>query len=158
LETSVASVNSALQRARATLAGLEGQRLDPVDPLDEQQQDLLVRYMDAFQRYDMPALVQILRDDVILSMPPFDIWLQGRQELVDWFLGEGIVCKDGRLIPVWVNGTPGFGNYHLVGPGRWEPWAIQVIEVAGNEIVGHHNFLYPELFEEFGLPLVIEEQ
>jgi RNA polymerase sigma-70 factor, ECF subfamily len=157
LETSVASVNSALQRARATLTTLQSEPLDAVDPLDEQQQDLLARYMDAFQRYDIPALVQLLREDVILSMPPFDVWLQGQQELVDWFLGEGIVCKDGRLIPVWVNGTPGFGNYHLVSPGRWEPWAIQVIEVAGGQIVGHHNFLYPELFEQFGLPMLIEE-
>jgi RNA polymerase sigma-70 factor (ECF subfamily) len=154
LETTVASVNSALQRARATMAGLTRESLDTT--VGAEQQALLARYVEAFERYDIPALVALLRDDVVLSMPPWDLWLQGPQELADWFLGEGIVCKDGRLLPIDVNGTAGFGNYHLVGPGRWEPWAIQVIEVAGGKIVGHHNFLYPELFPEFGLPMVIE--
>jgi RNA polymerase sigma-70 factor (ECF subfamily) len=100
--------------------------------------------------------VTLLRDDVVLSMPPYDVWLRGPQELADWFLGEGIVCKGGRLLPVAVNGTGGFGNYHLVGPGLWEPWAIQVIEVAGGRIVGHHNYLDTALFSEFGLPPSIE--
>jgi RNA polymerase sigma-70 factor (ECF subfamily) len=154
LDTSVASVNSALQRARATLESHRGEQLDPT--LDPQHEALLQRYVDAFERYDISELVSLLRDDVVLSMPPWDVWLQGPQELVDWFLGEGIVCKNGRLLPVDVNGTAGFGNYHNVGPGVWEPWAIQVIEVAGGKIVGHHNFLYPHLFPEFGLPERIE--
>ncbi len=155
LDTSVASVNSALQRARATVAAHEGERLD--DPADPEQQALLDRYVDAFERYDIPRLVGLLREDVILSMPPFDLWLVGPDNLAGWFLGEGIVCKDGRLLPVSVNGTAGFGNYHNVAPGVWEPWAIQIIDVAGGRIVGHHNFLYPELFEQFGLPPRIEE-
>jgi RNA polymerase sigma-70 factor (ECF subfamily) len=92
----------------------------------------------------------------VLTMPPFDVWLRGPQELADWFLGEGIVCKDGRLIPIDVNGTAGFGNYHKVAPGVWEPWAIQVIDVADGRIVGHHNFLFPDLFGQFGLPLRLE--
>jgi RNA polymerase sigma-70 factor (ECF subfamily) len=154
LDTTVPSVNSALQRARATLATRQGERLDAtVEPGHEA---LLARYVDAFERYDMDALVALLRDDVVLSMPPFDLWLHGADDLVGWFVGEGIVCRDGRLIPVAVNGTAGFGNYHLVRPGLWEPWAIQVIEVAGGRIVGHHNFLYPELFAAFGLPPRIE--
>jgi RNA polymerase sigma-70 factor (ECF subfamily) len=157
LDATVASVNSALQRARATLATMEGEPLDPVDHGDPHQQALLDRYVDAFQRYDIPELVSLLRADAVLSMPPFDVWLEGRQEVIDWFLGEGIVCKDGRLIPIDVNGTWGFGNYHLVGPGAWEPWAIQVIEVAGGQIVGHHNFLYPDQFADFGLPPRIDE-
>jgi RNA polymerase sigma-70 factor, ECF subfamily len=156
LATSVASVNSALQRARATLASLDSEPLD--DLVDPAHQDLLIRYVDAFERYDIPELVTLLRDDVVLSMPPYDVWLRGPQELADWFLGEGIVCKDGRLLPVEVNGTGGFGNYHLVGPGLWEPWAIQVIEVAGGRIVGHHNYLDPALFAEFGLPPRIEAE
>ena len=155
LDTSVASVNSALQRARATVAAHEGERLD--DPADPEQQALLDRYVDAFERYDIPRLVGLLREDVILSMPPFDLWLVGPDNLAGWFLGEGIVCKDGRLLPVSVNGTAGFGNYHNVAPGVWEPWAIQIIDVAGGRIIGHHNFLYPELFEQFGLPSRIEE-
>ncbi len=154
LGTSVASVNSALQRARKTLASHQGERLDPVT--DPAHRDLLERYVDTFERYDIAALVSLLRDDAVLSMPPFDVWLQGPSELADWFLGEGIVCQGGRLLPIQVNGTAGFGNYHCAAPGLWEPFALQVIEVAGNQIIGHHNFLYPEIFAEFGLPPRIE--
>jgi len=154
LDTSVASVNSALQRARSTLAEVRDRPLDPVT--DPGQQALLARYVQAFESYDMTALVALLRDDVVLSMPPWDLWLQGPDDLVAWFVGEGIVCKDGRLLPVSVNGTAGFGNYHHLGDGVWEPWAIQVIEVADGRIGGHHNFLYPELFSRFGLPERIE--
>ncbi|CAN5473231.1 sigma-70 family RNA polymerase sigma factor [soil metagenome] len=155
LETSVASVNSALQRARATLAELSFEQLDST--LDPRHQELLERYVDAFERYDIPELVGLLRDDVILSMPPFEFWMEGSQDLADWFLGEGIVCQGCRLLPIQVNGTAGFGNYHKVGPGRWEAWGIQIIDVADGQIVGHHNFLYPEMFPEFGLPMTIEE-
>jgi RNA polymerase sigma-70 factor, ECF subfamily len=154
LDTSVASVNSALQRARATMSTLEAEPLDST--VDPEHRELLARYVDAFERYDIPALVTLLRDDVVMSMPPWDVWLRGPDELAAWFLGEGIVCKDGRLLPVAVNGTAGFGNYHRVGPGRWEPWAIQVIEVAGGRIVGHHNYVYPDRFADFGLPPYIE--
>ena len=154
MEMSVASVNSALQRARATMAGTQEDALDPT--IDAEQEALLSRYVDAFERYDIPALVKLLRDDVVLSMPPFDLWMRGPENLVGWFLGEGIVCKDGRLLPVSVNGTAGFGNYHQVQPGLWEPFALQVIEVSEGKIVGHHNFLYPEIFAEFGLPPRIE--
>jgi RNA polymerase sigma-70 factor (ECF subfamily) len=154
LDTSVASVNSALQRARATLASMDLENLDTA--LDEGHEALLARYVDAFERYDIPALVALLRDDVILSMPPFDIWLRGPEQLAGWFLGHGIVCKDGRLLPVNVNGATGFGNYHQTSPGVWEPWAIQIIEIAGGKIVGHHTFLDPELFPHFGLPARLE--
>jgi RNA polymerase sigma-70 factor (ECF subfamily) len=150
LDTTVASVNSALQRARATMSSLRGERLDPT--VDPEQQALLADYVDAFERYDIPRLVGLLRDDVVLSMPPWKVWLRGPEDLAGWFLGQGIVCKDGRLLPIDVNGTAGFGNYHFVRPGLWEPWAIQVIEVAGGKIVGHHNFLYPERFADYGLP------
>ncbi|MPY95284.1 MAG: sigma-70 family RNA polymerase sigma factor [Acidimicrobiia bacterium] len=154
LDTSVASVNSALQRARATLASAQGEALDAT--VDAEHQALLARYVDAFERYDIPALVGLLRDDVVISMPPFDLWLQGPDNVAGWFLGEGSVCQGGRLVPIDVNGTAGFGNYHLVRPGLWEPFAIQVVEVAGGRIVGHHNFLYPERFAEFGLPPRLE--
>lgn len=150
LDTSVASVNSALQRARTTLASLQAESRGST--VDSGDQALLTRYVDAFERYDIPALVALLREDVVLSMPPFDVWLRGPQELADWFLGEGIVCQGGRLLPIAVNGTAGFGNYHRVGDGVWEPFAIQVIETANGKIVGHHNFLYPESFAAFGLP------
>jgi RNA polymerase sigma-70 factor, ECF subfamily len=150
LETSTASVNSALQRARDTLQRVQAAPLDPV--VEPGQRELLAQYVDAFERYDISALVELLRDDVVMSMPPYPFWLRGPGELANWFLGEGIVCEGGRLLPVQVNGTAGFGNYHRVAEGRWEPWAIQVIDVRGGKIAGHHNFLYPELFAEFGLP------
>jgi len=154
LDTSVASVNSALQRARATMASMPAESLDAT--VSPGQEELLARYVDAFERYDIPALVTLLRDDVVLDMPPFDLWMVGPDNLAKWFLGEGIVCQGGRLLPVQVNGTAGFGNYHLIEPGHWEPWAIQVIDVIGGRIVGHHNFLYPDLFPTFDLPMAID--
>lgn len=155
LDTSVASVNSALQRARATLAAAQGEPLDELD--DPRHQALLARYVDAFERYDIDALVRMLRDDVVLSMPPFDLWLRGPEDLAAWFLGQGIGCRGARLVPLTLNGTAGFGNYRLTRPGLWEPFAIQVIEVAGGMIVGHHNFLGADRFEAFGLPPRLEE-
>jgi RNA polymerase sigma-70 factor, ECF subfamily len=154
LDTSVASVNSALQRARATMASLGGEPLDST--LDPEHEALLARYVDAFERYDIDALVELLRDDVVLSMPPYELWLQGADNLAGWFLGQGIGCDGSRVLPIAVNGTAGFGSYRMTRPGLWEPFAIQVIEVAGGKIVGHHNFLYPERFADFGLPPRIE--
>ncbi|MGD9996484.1 MAG: sigma-70 family RNA polymerase sigma factor [Ilumatobacteraceae bacterium] len=155
LDTTVASVNSALQRARATLAAIEDEPLDST--LDPAHQALLDRYVDAFERYDMDQLVTLLRDDVVLSMPPFDMWLQGADQLVSWFVNQGIGCSGSKVVPVMVNGTAAFGSYRPAGPGVWEPFGVQIIEVAGGRIVGHHNFLYPERFAEFGLPPRITE-
>ena len=154
LDTTVASVNSAVQRARATLATRAEEPLDPLT--DPRHQELLTHYVDAFERYDISALVGLLRDDVILSMPPFDLWLRGPDDLAAWFLGPGHGCRGGRLVPVTVNGTAAFGNYRCTRPGLWEPFGIQVIEVAGGRIVGHHNYLYPSLFGELGLPPRLE--
>src|SRR5688500_4767120 len=127
LDTTVASVNSALQRARATLASVEPEQLDAV--LDPEHEALLERYVQAFESYDMTALAALLRDDVVISMPPHDLWLQGIPEVIGWMEGPGHGCADSRLIPVSVNGTAGFASYKPAGPGRREPWAIQVIEV-----------------------------
>jgi RNA polymerase sigma-70 factor (ECF subfamily) len=150
LDTSVASVNSALQRARATLAEIDVDQLDST--LDAEHEALLARYVDAFTRYDMTALAQLLRDDVIISMPPHDLWLQGPDQVVGWMTGPGHGCEGSRVIAVQANGTAAFGSYRPAGPGRWEPFSIQVIEVKDGRISGHHNFLYPELVAEFGLP------
>ena len=155
LETSVASVNSALQRARATLADRRDEALDPID--DPEHQDLLARYVDAFERYDIARLVTLLRDDVVLSMPPWNMWLQGPDEVAAWLLGPGSGCRGSRLVPVEVSGTAGFGSYRMTRPGLWEPFAVQVIEVARGRITGHHNFLYPERFAEFDLPPRLED-
>jgi RNA polymerase sigma-70 factor, ECF subfamily len=150
IDVSVASVNSALQRARATLASRDVAHLDAT--VDPEHEALLARYVDAFERYDMDALVALLRDDAVISMPPHDLWLQGADQVIGWMSGPGIGCKGSKLIPVQASGTAGFASYKSAGPGRWEPWALQVIEVRDGQISGHHNFLFPELFADFGLP------
>jgi RNA polymerase sigma-70 factor (ECF subfamily) len=157
LDTSVASVNSALQRARATLASIEVDQLDST--LDEEHEALLARYVDAFERYDMTALTALLRDDVVMSMPPHDLWLEGIDDMIEFFVGPGHACEGSKLIAVQANGTAAFGSYKPVPgvPGRWEPWSIQIVEVKDGRISGHHNFLFPELFADFGLPDHLEE-
>lgn len=150
LDISVAAVNSSLQRARATLSSHSAESLDST--VDPEHEALLARYLDAFERYDIAELVGLLRKDAVLSMPPYPLWLRGAEEIGSWFGGQGIACKGSRLLPVAANGTAGFGSYKLTRPGLWEPWSLQVVEVRGGAISGHHNFLSPELFAEFALP------
>ncbi|MQA13431.1 MAG: sigma-70 family RNA polymerase sigma factor [Pseudonocardiaceae bacterium] len=152
LETSVASVNSALQRARATLAARNIDTASHSQPVAADKQTLLARYVDAFERYDITSLVSLLRDDAVMSMPPYALWLRGPGEMSRFFLGQGIGCQGSRLVATSANGCAAFGCYHPVGQGRYEPWAIQVIEVTSDRIVGHHNFLDTNLFAVFGLP------
>jgi RNA polymerase sigma-70 factor, ECF subfamily len=151
LGTTVASVNSALQRARATLADrdLDEGSAAPIDPA---QEALLARYVDAFERYDITALVALLHDDAVMSMPPYDFWLEGAQEMGRWFVGPGSGCEGSRLVATSANGCAAFGSYKPDGEGGHVPFAVQVIEVSGDRIVGHHNFLDPALFPLFGLP------
>lgn len=150
LDSSVASVNSALQRARSTIASLDVEQLDST--VEPEHEELLARYVDAFQRYDIEALTELLRADAVMSMPPHDLWLQGADQVTGWMTGPGDGCAGSKLIAVQANGTAAFGQYRPAGPGRWEPWGVQVIEVRDGAISGHHNFLYPELFDAFGLP------
>jgi RNA polymerase sigma-70 factor, ECF subfamily len=151
LDTSVASVNSALQRARATLASHDTTAPEN-ETIDPAQQELLARYVDAFERYDINSLVALLRDDAVMSMPPYDFWLCGPEEMGKWFLGEGSGCRGSRLVATYANGCWAFGSYRPDDRGGHFAWAIQVIEVSGDRIVGHHNFLDTRLFEVFGLP------
>jgi RNA polymerase sigma-70 factor (ECF subfamily) len=151
LDTSVASVNSALQRARATLASRDVDEPSS-DALDADQQELIARYVDAFERYDMTALVALLHDDAVMSMPPYDFWLRGSDLMIEWFVGTGAGCRGSRLVATTANGCPAFGSYRVDPEGGWSPWAIQVLEVSGGLIVGHHNFVDPGLFPAFGLP------
>jgi RNA polymerase sigma-70 factor (ECF subfamily) len=151
LDTSVPSVNSALQRARATLAARQLDA-DAAEPADAGQQALIARYVDAFERYDVSELVTLLREDAIMSMPPFPLWLEGPEEIGRFFLGQGIGCQGSKLVAVAANGGYAFGSYKPAEDGTRRPWAIQVIEVSGDRIVGHHNFLGPDLFPVFGLP------
>ena len=150
LDTTVASVNSALQRARATLSTLDT-GADQA-PVTSDQQELLARYVDAFERYDISSLVALLRDDVVMSMPPFDFWLSGPDQMAKWFVGEGKGCEGSRLVAVQANGMAAFASYKRHPQGGHAPWSIQVLEISGDRIVGHHNFLDTNLFAAFGLP------
>jgi len=153
LDTSVASVNSALQRARATLDADAPGFDDPVAPMDDEQQALLRSYVEAFERYDMDLLVSLLHEDATLSMPPYALWLQGHDDIVGWFLGHGSGCRGSRLVSVMANGCAGFGQYRPGAGGSQEPWALQVIELSGDRIVRLNSFLDTErLFPLFGLP------
>jgi RNA polymerase sigma-70 factor (ECF subfamily) len=155
LDTTVAAVNSALQRARATLSSV---REEPLQPMDAAQRDLLARYVDAFERYDVSAIVSLLHDDAIQSMPPYAMWLRGSADIGQWMLGPGIECKGSRLLPTAANGGPGFGQYRVDPAGGHKPWALQVIEVSHNRISGFHTFLDVEhLFPDFGLPTHLPE-
>jgi RNA polymerase sigma-70 factor, ECF subfamily len=159
LETSVASVNSALQRARATLEQRDIEASDAVGPMDPGQQDLLARYVDAFQRYDVDALTSLLREDATQSMPPFDMWLSGRDDVFAWWFGPGIGCEGSRVIPVeTANGSVAFGQYKPSESGSgYDPWALQVLEIADGKIVELTFFLSTErLFPLFGLPPRLE--
>jgi RNA polymerase sigma-70 factor (ECF subfamily) len=153
LDTTVAAVNSALQRARATLADREGAA--PAPP-DGDHGVLLARYVDAFERYDIEALVALLREDAIMTMPPYDFWLRGPVEMSRWFLGQGIGCKRSRLLPIALNGSSGFASYRTDPAGGYTPFALQIIEVSGACIAAHINFVEVGLFEAFGLPMHLD--
>ena len=155
LETSVASVNSALQRARATLAASDVSVTDGSAELDEPDRELLERYVQAFEQYDFDSLTALIREDATQSMPPYDLWLRGRDDIFAWWLGPGIGCRGSRVIPtVAANGSPAFGQYKPSPSGDgYEPWALQVLEISAGRIVELTFFLDTEtLFPLFGLP------
>jgi RNA polymerase sigma-70 factor (ECF subfamily) len=154
LETSVASVNSALQRARATLAQSDVDTDGPGSALEQDERELLARYVDAFERYDIDALTSLIREDATQSMPPYDLWLAGRGDIFRWWFGPGIGCKGSRVIQTAAaNGAPAFGQYKPTPEGGYEPWALQVLEIADGRIAELTFFLETEtLFPLFGLP------
>src|SRR5262245_30801914 len=142
LDTSVPSVNSALQRARATLATKQVDEGDPLDPMDPDQQALLAGYVDAFERYDMDALTSLLHEDAKWSMPPYEMWLQALDDVRAWCLGPGIACKGSRLLPTMANGRFAFGQYKPDPVnGGLAPWSLQVLEACGERISGIVFFL-----------------
>ncbi|MET7703755.1 sigma-70 family RNA polymerase sigma factor [Streptomyces sp. NPDC005485] len=162
LGTTVASVNSALQRARATLADSDatGAEAATSDPLDEEQQKLLERYVAAFEGYDMTALTALLHEDAIMTMPPFDLWLRGTDDITGFMTTLGAPCEGSRLVPVEVNGLPGFAQYKPdPESGGYVPWAVQVLEISKGRITGFHCFLdTARWFPLFGLPLSLEAE
>ena len=159
LDTSVASVNSALQRARATLAKSNVSTADPVPQLNDADRKLLQRYVKAFEDYDMTALTSLIREDAFQSMPPYDMWLSGRDDILAWWVGPGIGCKGSRVIPTRsANGMPTFGQYKPSPNGGYEPWALQVLELSDGRI-GEFTFFLDtaRLFPLFGLTLRLDE-
>ena len=158
LETSVASVNSALQRARATLAAKELKATEPQPPLDDAQRDLLARYVEAFEEYDMTKLTSLLHEDANWNMPPYELWLQTHEDVVKWCLGPGIGCRGSRLVATMANGSAAFGQYKPNPAGEgFVPWSLQVLELSGGRIAGITFFLDTErMFPLFGLPLTLE--
>ncbi len=158
LGTSVPSVNSALQRARATLA----QHGDPQAeqrPLDEDQRELLARYVEAFESYDMDKLTALLAKDASWSMPPFELWLQTHDDIRAWCLGPGIACDGSKLVPVAANGSPAFAQYKPDPDGGFAAWSLQVLDVDpdGQQLRGVIFFLdVASYYPMFGLPLHID--
>jgi RNA polymerase sigma-70 factor (ECF subfamily) len=155
LETSVASVNSALQRARATLDASDLAAATTSPSVDAADAELLARYVDAFERYDLDALTSLIHEEATQSMPPFDLWLRGRDDIFTWWFGPGIGCRGSRVIPtVSANGAPAFGQYKPSESGQgYEPWALQVVEIENGRIAELTFFLdTARVFPLFGLP------
>jgi RNA polymerase sigma-70 factor (ECF subfamily) len=158
LETSVASVNSALQRARATLEASDATASTTSPSVDAADEDLLRRYVEAFERYDMDALTTLIHEDATQSMPPYDLWLAGRDDILTWWFGPGNTCRDSKVVAVQsANGAPAFGQYRpKPGGDGHEPWALQVLEIEDGKIVELTFFLDVEThFPRFGLSLEI---
>jgi RNA polymerase sigma-70 factor, ECF subfamily len=156
LDTSVASVNSALQRARATLnaAGIE-RTTSPAD-LDPGQRALLDRYVTAFEAYDMDALIALLHEDATMSMPPHALWLRGHEHIRTWFVTTGAGCRGSRLLRTTANGMPAYGQYRHTD-GKFTPWGLGVLEISAGRIAGVNTFLDVErLFPLFGLPPTLD--
>jgi RNA polymerase sigma-70 factor (ECF subfamily) len=156
LDTSVASVNSALQRARATIeaSDLSSSDIEPSE-IEEPDRDLLARYVEAFEAYDIEALTELIREDAIQSMPPYDLWMRGRDDILTWWLGPGIACKNSKLVPTKLaNGSVAFGQYKPSESGSgYDPWALQVLEFTDGKVSELTFFLGTErIFPLFGLP------
>jgi RNA polymerase sigma-70 factor (ECF subfamily) len=155
LETSVASINSALQRARATIEASGASSTDAPAAMEEPERELLARYVEAFESYDIDALTSLIREDAIQSMPPYDLWVSGRDDILTWWFGPGIQCKNSRLVPTkMANGSIAFGQYKPSESGSGhDPWALQVLEFGDGGVAEITFFLSTErLFPLFGLP------
>ena len=157
LGTSVASVNSALQRARATLDELAATTDDAPASLDQASSELLARYVAAFESYDMDALTALLHEDATWNMPPYALWLTGHDDIVAWCLGQGHACRGSKLVATSANGLPAWGQYKPSPQGGWEPWSLQVVEAREGKISGITFFLdTARWFPLFGLPPRLE--
>jgi RNA polymerase sigma-70 factor (ECF subfamily) len=154
LETSVASVNSALQRARAALADTDLSPADAGGSIDAEQEALVDRYVEAFESYDIESLVALLHEDATMSMPPYSLWLRGPVDMGRWMLGMGSGCRGSRLVPGGsANGAPAFGQYRVDPEGGHAPWGLVVLETSGGKVTALNTFMDTKrLFPLFGLP------
>ena len=156
LDTTVVSVNSALQRALSTLAERDVSASDTPDPIDADQQELLARYVDTFERFDVEGLVQLLHEDATMQMPPYPLWLRGANEYRIWLNGPGSGCRGSRVAPVAANGAPAFAQWRLAPDGGYEAWSIHVLQISGGRITGMDFFVDQSLFPLFDLPIRLE--
>jgi RNA polymerase sigma-70 factor (ECF subfamily) len=156
LETSVVSVNSALQRARATLAEHNVTARSAPQPIDAAQEELLARYVDAFERFDIESLVSLLREDATMQMPPYPLWMQGAGEYRIWLNGPGKGCRGSRLARIAANGMPAFAQWRVDPDGGFSAWAIHVLTVSGGVITAQDFFVDPSLFALFDLPIHLD--
>jgi len=151
LGTTVASANSALQRARATVPDIDDQ--DPARGAADGA--LLEEYVAAFEAYDVPRLTALLRSDAVNSMPPLPLWLLGKDDIRVWMMGPGSECRGSRLLPTAANGCAAFAQYRPDGRGGYHPWAMQVLDTDGSLITGLHCYVFPQLFTYFGFPAAL---
>lgn len=154
LDMTVPAVNSALQRARSTV---NARGADRGEALTDAQKQMLERYVEAFERYDAEALTALMRDDVTFCMPPFSLWLSGRDSVREWMVGRGCGCRGSRLLPAGdACGCPAFGQYRVNPEGGHKAWGLIVLELDGDRIAGVNTFLDVEtMFPRFGLPLLL---
>ncbi|MFI6039194.1 sigma-70 family RNA polymerase sigma factor [Streptomyces sp. NPDC051315] len=154
-DSTIASVNSALQRARTTLAARrDSAGYFPPQPSDAARRVLAERYATAFSRYDMEELSMLLHVDATLCLPPYAKWMRGVPDIQAWLTGPAVGCRGSRLVPTVANGTTAFGQYRPRPDGAgYTPWALQVVEFSGDRITGITAFRDTDrLFPVFGLP------
>lgn len=153
LEISVAAANSQLQRARETMKAVQdGSKGARPNGSREVEARVVARYVEAFERYDMEALATVLAEDAIMSMPPFSLYLSGRQDVVAWMAGPGFECEGSRTLPVDVNGAPGFAQYRVDPAGGFFPWGVHALVVRDGVVAEETVFLGSDIFAALGLP------
>jgi RNA polymerase sigma-70 factor (TIGR02960 family) len=152
LDTTTAAVDSALRRARAQMAQIGPVEDDLAEPDEEVQQRLLDGFVDAFTRADPDALVNLLRADVELEMPPIPTWFTGRQAVVG-FLARRVLRREDqwRIVPTRANGQPALVAYERAGDGRYEAHGVQVLTLFGDRVARITAFNDPSLVPTFGL-------
>jgi RNA polymerase sigma-70 factor, ECF subfamily len=157
LDTTVVSVNSALQRARATLSDHDVTSESPVEPIDAEQEALLARYIDAFERFDIDELVSLLHEDATMQMPPYAMWLRGAEEYRTWLLGAGAGCEGSRIVRVEANGAPAYAQWRRNPDGSgYHAWSIHIVRLSGERITWMDFFVDPRLFAQFELPVTLD--